>query len=61
MFGDAFKICIFFILLNALDPLGDDDLVVDFPGQPGINFQHYAGYVIVNKENGSALFYWLYE
>lgn len=37
------------------------DLVTNLPGQPRVNFQHYAGYVTVNETNGRALFYWFYE
>lgn len=37
------------------------DLVTNLPGQPQVDFQHYAGYVTVNKTNGRALFYWFYE
>ncbi|WVZ25878.1 hypothetical protein V8G54_004422 [Vigna mungo] len=39
----------------------NDDLVTNLPGQPKVNFQHYAGYVTVNETNGRALFYWFYE
>ncbi|CAI9270105.1 unnamed protein product [Lactuca saligna] len=38
-----------------------EDLVTDLPGQPNVEFQHYAGYVTVNEKNGRALFYWFYE
>lgn len=38
-----------------------EDLVTNLPGQPIVNFKHYAGYVTVNKYNGRQLFYWLYE
>ncbi|GMJ14661.1 serine carboxypeptidase-like 31 [Hibiscus trionum] len=37
------------------------DLVTDLPGQPLVNFRHYAGYVTVNENYGRALFYWFYE
>jgi serine carboxypeptidase-like clade II len=37
------------------------DLVTHLPGQPQVDFQHYAGYVTVNETNGRALFYWFYE
>ncbi|GAU40311.1 hypothetical protein TSUD_64760, partial [Trifolium subterraneum] len=37
------------------------DLVTNLPGQPHVDFQHYAGYVTVNETNGRALFYWFYE
>ncbi|KAI3456291.1 hypothetical protein Pfo_012954 [Paulownia fortunei] len=38
-----------------------EDLVTSLPGQPSVNFRHYAGYVTVNEKNGRALFYWFYE
>jgi len=38
-----------------------DDLVTNLPGQPPVDFQHYAGYVTVNETNGRALFYWFFE
>lgn len=38
-----------------------EDLVTSLPGQPSVNFKHYAGYVTVNENNGRALFYWFYE
>ncbi|CAH9059863.1 unnamed protein product, partial [Cuscuta europaea] len=39
------------------------DLVTDkLPGQPAaVSFNHYAGYVTVNKTNGRSLFYWFFE
>lgn len=37
------------------------DLVTNLPGQPHVDFQHYAGYVTVNETNGRSLFYWFYE
>lgn len=42
---------------------GDNNggLVTNLPGQPLVDFQHYAGYVTVNESNGRALFYWFYE
>lgn len=38
-----------------------EDLVTALPGQPFVNFRHYAGFVTVNEKNGRALFYWFYE
>lgn len=38
-----------------------EDLVTNLPGQPRVNFRHYAGYVTVNEQKGRALFYWFYE
>ncbi|KAJ9690370.1 hypothetical protein PVL29_012824 [Vitis rotundifolia] len=46
---------------KGLNSLGNEDLVTDLPGQPAVDFRHYAGYVTVNEENGRALFYWFYE
>ncbi|KAE7995616.1 hypothetical protein FH972_000392 [Carpinus fangiana] len=37
------------------------DLVTGLPGQPRVDFRHYAGYVNVNETNGRELFYWFYE
>ena len=39
----------------------DEHLVVNLPGQPNVDFRHYAGYVTVNEKSGRALFYWFYE
>ncbi|KAK8607926.1 hypothetical protein V6N13_023370 [Hibiscus sabdariffa] len=48
--------------VNGLSSPGNaDDLVTDLPGQPAVDFRHYAGYVTVNEKNGRALFYWFYE
>ncbi|XVF27685.1 hypothetical protein REPUB_Repub14bG0130100 [Reevesia pubescens] len=46
---------------KGLNSPGNDDLVTNLPGQPAVDFRHYAGYVIVNEKNGRALFYWFYE
>lgn len=40
---------------------GEGDLAARLPGQPFVNFRHFAGYVTVNETNGRALFYWFYE
>ncbi|KAL9682494.1 hypothetical protein QQ045_014293 [Rhodiola kirilowii] len=37
------------------------DRVTSLPGQPPVNFNHYAGYVTVNESHGRALFYWFFE
>ena len=42
-------------------PPGGEHLVTNLPGQPDVNFKHYAGYVTVNEQNGRALFFWFYE
>lgn len=46
---------------TKLNSFSGDDLVTNLPGQPNIDFQHYAGYITVNESNGRALFYWFYE
>lgn len=46
---------------KLINSWGSEDLVINLPGQPKVNFQHYAGYVTVNEKNGRALFYWFYE
>ncbi|KAL8103808.1 serine carboxypeptidase-like 31 [Apium graveolens] len=46
---------------KKLHPLASDHLVTNLPGQPNVDFYHYAGYITVNEENGRALFYWFYE
>ncbi|XP_030473194.1 serine carboxypeptidase-like 31 isoform X1 [Syzygium oleosum] len=40
---------------------GIEDLVTDLPGQPAVDFQHFAGYVPVDERNRRALFYWFFE
>lgn len=37
------------------------DLVTDLPGQPPVEFRHFAGYVTVDESHGKALFYWFFE
>ncbi|XP_038903494.1 serine carboxypeptidase-like 35 [Benincasa hispida] len=40
------------------------DRVTDLPGQPPVNFHHYAGYVKLRPqqpEDQKALFYWFFE
>ncbi|CAH8351021.1 unnamed protein product [Eruca vesicaria subsp. sativa] len=37
------------------------DLVTDLPGQSGVSFRHYAGYVPVDKKHGRVMFYWFFE
>ncbi|XP_024524248.1 uncharacterized protein LOC112344181 [Selaginella moellendorffii] len=39
----------------------NEDLVDSLPGQPAVNFKHYAGQIVVNERNGRALFYWFFE
>ncbi|XP_058090287.1 serine carboxypeptidase-like 35 [Magnolia sinica] len=39
----------------------DSDRVSGLPGQPPVNFQHYAGYVKIRQEDEKALFYWFFE
>ncbi|XP_077238165.1 serine carboxypeptidase II-2-like [Tasmannia lanceolata] len=40
----------------------EEDRVLDLPGKPfNVSFDHYSGYVTVNKESGRTLFYWFFE
>ncbi|KAG5402940.1 hypothetical protein BRARA_C00338 [Brassica rapa] len=40
----------------------EDDLVTGLPGQPPVNFRHYAGYVNLGpRQKQKALFYWFFE
>ncbi|CAA7027001.1 unnamed protein product [Microthlaspi erraticum] len=40
----------------------EDDLVTGLPGQPPVNFKHYAGYVDLGPiQKQKALFYWFFE
>ncbi|KAL5721516.1 hypothetical protein ACHQM5_005154 [Ranunculus cassubicifolius] len=39
----------------------ESDLVTNLPGQPAVNFKHFAGYVKLRKEDEKALFYWFFE
>ncbi|XP_052733913.1 serine carboxypeptidase-like 35 [Vigna angularis] len=39
----------------------EDDKVTDLPGQPVVNFNHYAGYVKLRRQEKKALFYWFFE
>ncbi|XP_074273717.1 serine carboxypeptidase-like 34 [Silene latifolia] len=57
-----------FVLLRAVHGLNptvlarqEADRVVNLPGQPQVDFKHYAGYVTVNESHGRALFYWFFE
>ncbi|KAG8046505.1 hypothetical protein GUJ93_ZPchr0008g12620 [Zizania palustris] len=36
----------------------EDDLLNGLPGQPDVEFRHYAGYVGVGSGSGKVLFYW---
>ncbi|KAE8719832.1 Serine carboxypeptidase-like 31 [Hibiscus syriacus] len=47
--------------VKGLSSQGNGDDLVDLPGQPVLDFRHYAGYVTVSETNGRALFYWFYE
>ncbi|VVB13689.1 unnamed protein product [Arabis nemorensis] len=40
----------------------EEDLVTGLPGQPSVNFRHYAGYVNLGpQQKQKALFYWFFE
>ncbi|KAL3643404.1 Serine carboxypeptidase-like 32 [Castilleja foliolosa] len=44
-----------------VDAYNLDHFVTNLPGQPSVNFKHYAGHITVNEQDGRALFYWFYE
>ncbi|CAL1372729.1 unnamed protein product [Linum trigynum] len=46
---------------KRLNTLINDHLVTNLPGQPEVDFRHYAGFLTVNETSGRALFYWFYE
>jgi len=57
-------VCILALILLFWQCAADDaeaDRVVNLPGQPPVDFAHYAGYVTLNKDSGKALFYWFFE
>ena len=37
------------------------DRVKNLPGQPPVNFNHYAGYIKLRPNQEKALFYWFFE
>ncbi|KAK8463737.1 hypothetical protein PHAVU_011G028600 [Phaseolus vulgaris] len=39
----------------------EDDRVKSLPGQPLVNFNHYAGYIKLRPDQEKALFYWFFE
>ncbi|XP_021726389.1 serine carboxypeptidase-like 31 [Chenopodium quinoa] len=41
--------------------LENNHLVTNLPGQPEVDFRHYAGYITVDEKKERALFYWFYE
>nr|DAD32672.1 TPA_asm: hypothetical protein HUJ06_011523 [Nelumbo nucifera] len=43
------------------DFLREADRVTSLPGQPPVNFRHYAGYIKLRPEDDKALFYWFFE
>ncbi|XP_043707224.1 serine carboxypeptidase-like 25 [Telopea speciosissima] len=43
------------------EPEPEADRIIKLPGQPKVSFQHYSGYVTVDKVAGRSLFYWLTE
>ncbi|CAN1328490.1 Serine carboxypeptidase 24 [Linum perenne] len=54
----------FFLCCNSAIGLTREqelDRISALPGQPPITFAQFSGFVTVNEEHGSALFYWLTE
>ncbi|XAR53086.1 Carboxypeptidase D [Bertholletia excelsa] len=48
-------------LFSSVGGFPAEDLVVRLPGQPGVSFRQYAGYVDVDREAGRSLFYYFVE
>ncbi|KAJ4887345.1 Serine carboxypeptidase-like 32 [Raphanus sativus] len=57
----ALCLCTLFAFVFSDSPEAMRDLVTDLPGQSGVSFRHFAGYVPVEKKNGRAMFYWFFE
>ncbi|KAF3533446.1 hypothetical protein DY000_02041386 [Brassica cretica] len=57
----ALCLCTLFAFVFSDSPEAMRDLVTDLPGQSGVSFRHYAGYVPVDKKHGRAMFYWFFE
>ncbi|XP_048592164.1 serine carboxypeptidase-like 32 [Brassica napus] len=57
----ALCLCTLFAFVFSDSPEAMRDLVTDLPGQSGVRFRHYAGYVPVDKKHGRAMFYWFFE
>ncbi|KAF3602836.1 hypothetical protein F2Q69_00036832 [Brassica cretica] len=57
----ALCLCTLFAFVFSDSPEAIRDLVTDLPGQSGLSFRHYAGYVPVDKKHGRAMFYWFFE
>ncbi|XP_011624635.1 serine carboxypeptidase-like 35 [Amborella trichopoda] len=65
----AVLLCIFISFLQASYAIAakaraessEDDLVLNLPGQPPVEFRHYSGYVRLREGDGKALFYWFFE
>ncbi|KAL5992716.1 hypothetical protein ACLOJK_013635 [Asimina triloba] len=50
------------VYMGRQDGLMVEDRIVELPGEPaGVNFNHYAGYVTVEPNNGRALLYYFAE
>ncbi|KAM3229881.1 hypothetical protein ACQJBY_060597 [Aegilops geniculata] len=47
--------------VGRCSPRPEGDLVTGLPGQPGVGFKHYAGYVDVGMGGDKVLFYWFFE
>jgi len=39
----------------------ENDRVKSLPGQPPVNFNHYAGYIKLRPDQEKTLFYWFFE
>lgn len=55
------NICLLVVVFVNGDGNKNDDRVFDLPGQPDVDFAHYAGYITVSESHGRALFYWFFQ
>ena len=69
MLSTASSLChwlVFYLVLLAAAAGADEfqrekDRVKNLPGQPAVEFRHYAGYVKLRPQDEKALFYWFFE
>ncbi|KAL4186135.1 hypothetical protein AMTRI_Chr09g32270 [Amborella trichopoda] len=58
-------VCIFLAIFSTTFASPKDeqeaDRVIKLPGQPPVNFLHYAGYINIDQFHGKSLFYWFFE
>ncbi|KAG9131132.1 hypothetical protein Leryth_027066 [Lithospermum erythrorhizon] len=56
-----FTICLIQIQFALTNCNNEADKIFSLPGQPKLNFQQYAGYIVVGDQQQSSLFYYFVE